>query len=406
MKVYDVAIIGAGPAGMMAAITASRNGKRVALIERNPQLGRKLLATGNGRCNLTNSHISINRYHGATPEFIEAVLSQLDQPTTMTFFQDLGLILKEEDNGRIFPYTNQASSVVGVLKLALSEAGVDMLLNTQVVGIEKAKEWTISFNNETSLIARRLIIATGGRAAHYLGSTGDGLYWAQKLGHTLTPIHPALVPIETFEKWPKDVQGVRVTAGISATSYGDSIRESTGDLLFTTYGVSGTAILELAGSIAPLLHTSEVLLHVNLFPQMTESELDQTISSIFYHVSNRSLTNSLIGILPNKLIPIVVRAANLENIKSVRDISAATRRQLVRAMSDLVLTVSKLRPLKEAQVTSGGIPCGEIDQNTLQSRLVKDLYFAGEVIDVDGDSGGFNLQWAWSTGHLSGKTLG
>ncbi|HEY3298339.1 MAG TPA: aminoacetone oxidase family FAD-binding enzyme, partial [Armatimonadota bacterium] len=344
MNIYDVAIIGAGPAGMLAAITAGRNGKRVALIEKNPQPGRKLLATGNGRCNLTNASISVDRYHGATPEFIEAVLSQFDQPATMSFFEDLGIIFREEDNGRIFPRTNQASSVVEILKLALSESGVDTLTDTQVVGVEKPKEWKISFQNGKSLKSHSLIIATGGRAAFYLGSTGDGLHWAQKFGHKYTPIHASLVPIETVETWPKEVQGVRVTAAISATSGEKILRESAGDLLFTNYGVSGTAILELSGRIAPILHTSKVSLHINLFPNMTESELFQTVSRIFRHIHNRTITDSLIGIIPDKLIPVLVKAANLDLRRTVGDISKTQILELVRALRGLTLTVAKVRP--------------------------------------------------------------
>lgn len=403
MKKYDVAIIGAGPAGMMAAITASQNAKRVALIERNPQLGRKLLATGNGRCNLTNRYVTIDRYHGASPEFIETILSQFDGRATLKFFEDLGLVLKEESNARIFPRTNQASSVVEVLRARLRRNRVDVLLNAQVVGIERSPIWNISLNDGKMLQSDKLIIATGGRAAHYMGSTGDGQYWAKKLGHSLTPIYAALVPIETVEQWPKDVQGIKVEASVWATCDNNKISESSGDLLFTSYGVSGPSVMALAGSIAPLLKTSSVLLHIDLFPDMTKDQLDQIVLRIFGSDGKKDIGDALVGLLPSGLIPVIIKLAGLAQPCQVAAISKGKRLDIVRTLKDLTLTVSKLRPLKEAQVTSGGLNSEEIDPH-LESRLVKGLYFAGEILDADGDSGGFNLQWAWSSGYVAGMS--
>jgi len=402
MSKYDIAIIGAGPAGIMAAIIASQNGRRIALIEKNPQIGRKLLSTGNGRCNLTNSHLSQDRFHGATPEFIHTILNQFDQHATMEFFENLGLILKEEDNGRIFPRTNQASSVVEVLKHRLSVKNVDVIPDTQVTAIKKASTWIISLNNGKTIESKKLIIATGGRAAHHLGSTGDGLHWAQKLGHSVTPIHAALVPVETVETWPRDIQGTKVEAGIRVTSDSLETGETIGDLLFTSYGVSGPAIMAQAGSIAPMLKTSRAIIHIDLFPDMTEKQLGQTVSKLLRNGKN--IADSLIGLLPSSLIPIILKTAGLRERDRIDEIPRSKRLELVGIMKDLTLTVSKLRPLKEAQVTAGGLDTQEINPQSLESRLVKNLFFAGEIIDVDGDSGGFNLQWAWSSGHVAGRS--
>ncbi|MEN6372190.1 MAG: NAD(P)/FAD-dependent oxidoreductase [Armatimonadota bacterium] len=402
MKKHDIAVIGAGPAGIMAAITASRNGKRVILIDRNPQLGRKLYSTGNGRCNLTNTDVTADRYHGASPEFIQTVISQFDQHDTMEFFRNLGLILKEEDGGRVFPRTNQASSVVEVLEQAISRSKVDVLLSAQAVKVEKPNIWKISLADGRQISADDLIIATGGRAAHHLGSTGDGLYWAEKLGHTLTPIHAALVPIETADEWPKEVQGIKVEAHVWATSGDEKISESSGDLLFTGYGVSGPAVMAQAGSIAPLLKTSEVMLHIDLFSDLTEDDLDRIVLQSFQNGAKTAVRDSLVGILPKALIPIVLKFAGVDETGHAGDVSRRNRLKVVRVMKDMTLTVSKLRPLKEAQVTAGGVDTKEIDARTLQSKLVENPYFAGEVIDVDGDSGGFNLQWAWSSGYVAG----
>ena len=401
MKKYDVTIIGAGAAGMMAAITASGNGKRVALIDKNPQLGRKLLATGNGRCNLTNSVVTLDCYHGANPEFIETVLSQFDQHATLEFFQDLGLVVKEESGGRVFPRTNQASSVVEVLKQHLNK--VDVMLEAEVVGIERSSLWKTSLKSGKILQSDKLIIATGGRAAFYLGSTGDGLYWAKKLGHSLTPIHAALVPIEIVEQWPKDIQGIKVEAGVWATCGNDKICESAGDVLFTSYGVSGPAIMAQARSVAPLLQTSEVLLHIDLFPDMAQDQLDRTVLRVFGSDGRKMLRDALVGLLPSGMIPVILRLTGLAETERIAAITKSKRLEIVRTLKDLTLTVLKLRPLKEAQVTAGGINSEEIDPQSLQSRLVKGLYFAGEMLDVDGDSGGYNLQWAWSSGYVAGK---
>jgi predicted Rossmann fold flavoprotein len=390
MSKHDVAIIGAGPAGLMAAITASGHGKRVVLVDRNAQIGRKLLSTGNGRCNLTNTHLSVDRFHGASPEFIGAVIDQFDQNATMQFFRDLGLILKEEDEGRVFPRTNQASSVVEVLRRRLCANGVEVVLNAQVKAVERPTGWVISLIDDGQFESEELIIATGGRAAHHLGSTGDGLFWARRLGHTLTPIYAALVPVETVETWPAELAGVKIEARVWATSDGRTLGESAGDLLFTSYGVSGPSVMALAGSIAPTLKAPPVVLHIDLFPDMTEEQLDQTLLGILASAGRASISEALVGLLPSGMIEVVLRLSGFE------------RTALVRTLKSLTLTVSKLRPLKEAQVTAGGVRSDEIDPRTLQSKLVQGLYFAGEVIDVDGDSGGFNLQWAWSSGRVAG----
>ncbi|MHB9035343.1 MAG: BaiN/RdsA family NAD(P)/FAD-dependent oxidoreductase [Armatimonadota bacterium] len=405
MKKYDVAIIGAGPSGMMAAIAASGNGKRVALIERNPQLGRKLLATGNGRCNLTNSCVTIDRYHGANMEFIETVLGSFDQHATLSFFEDLGLVLKEESNGRIFPRTNQASSVVEVLRQRLFRNNVHVLLDAQVVEIENPLLWKISLSSGKTLQSDKLIIATGGKAAHYMGSTGDGLYWAKKLGHSFTLTHAALVPIETVEQWPKDIQGIKVDACVWSTSDNKTIGKSAGDLLFTSYGVSGPAVMALAGNIAPLLKTSQVLLHIDLFPDINEDQLDRLIIRIFESDARKALRDALIGLLPSGMIPLIIKLAGLAEHTQVTSIQKNERLDIVRTLKDITLTVSKLRPYKEAQVTAGGVNSDEIDPLSLESKLVKGLHFAGEVLDAYGDSGGFNLQWAWSSGYVAGNFI-
>lgn len=400
---YDVAIIGAGAAGIMAALSASKNSKSVILIEKNQIIGRKILATGNGRCNLTNSNTDVSRFHGAEPSFIGNVLSQFDQIKTMQYFESLGLILKEEDNGRIFPRTNQASTVVDALSHELNRQKVTVKTNCLVKEIKHDGTWKIRTEDNKEILAKKLILTTGGKAAHQLGSSGDGLFWIEKLGHTVTPIHAALVPIETVESWPKDIQGLKVEGTAHVVVDGKIIDQKHGDILFTHYGLSGPAIMGLSRTIAPLLEKSKVLIKIDAVPEEDNNSLDEKIKKIFSLNGVKSVKNALAGMVPANLVLAILKNLSINPDKKSAEISRSDRQIIVEALKSLTLTVSKTRPLKEAQVTSGGILSSEIDPETMRSKIIPDLYFAGEIIDVDGDSGGFNLQWAWSSGHLAGE---
>jgi len=403
MTKYDVAIIGAGPAGIMAAISASENGKRVLLIEKNDQIGRKILATGNGRCNLTNRNIKVERFHGATPSFVSSVIAQFDQNKTIKFFEDLGLMLKEEDRGRIFPRTNQASSVVEILEYKLKENNVEILLNATVKKISKDTNWNLLLEDGRNILSDRLIIATGGKAAHYLGSSGDGLFWARNMGHTVSSIYAALVPVETQEAWTKDVSGVKVEAKVWTTSNGEMISDKYGDLLFTHFGLSGPVVMSQSRFIAPLVEQKEVKIHIDLFNDISEEVLAKNILRNFEMNGKKAVKNCLVGLIPQRLISIILMISGVDGERKAAEVSREGRMTIAKTLKDLTLTVKSLRPLKEAQVTAGGIVCDEINSGTLESLILPGLYFAGEIIDVDADSGGFNLQWAWSSGYVAGK---
>lgn len=401
-NIFDVAIIGAGPAGIMAAITASENSS-VVLIEKNETVGRKILATGNGRCNITNRLTEVGRYHSNNLDVVKNILSKFDQFESMKFFENLGIVLKEEDNGRIFPRTNQAQTVVDALTHELHEKNIKVKTNSEVKNISKTEDgFRIDLKNNDNIESKKLILATGGKAAHHLGSSGDGLFWARVLGHTITPTYPALVPIETVEAWPKDISGLRVE-GKSTVSVGtEIISEKSGDILFTHFGLSAPAIMYHAGQIAPHLGKN-VKIHLDLFPENSEKELDKILADIFEKSGKKALKNSLAGLIPNNLAPVILNLLEINAERKTAEVSKIDRAKIAQILKNLTLNVKALRSFKEAQVASGGVSFSEIDVKNLQSKKVPGLYFAGEILDCYGDSGDFNLQWAWSSGHLAGK---
>jgi hypothetical protein len=399
---YDVAIIGAGPAGIMAAISAKRKGASVILIEKNTLIGRKILATGNGRCNITNRFTKVDNYHGSNPEFIKSVLASFDQHETMKFFENLGLILKEEDRGRMFPRTNQAISVVDILKHELEKLKVEIKLDSEVKKIENKSGWEITLSNGLIINSDKLIVTTGGRAAHQFGSSGDGHFWMKNMGHSIVSVYAALVPVETKETWVKDIQGLKVEAEASFFVDQEVISKKSGDLIFTHYGLSGPAIMSQARFVAPFVGNKVVQVQLDFMADQSAKELDEMIVKIFDNSGNKSVKNALIGLIPAKLILIILRQSHIDKNKKTTAISKIERENIARNLKSLTLNISKLRPLKEAQVTRGGISTEEINAETLESKKLKKLYFAGEIMDVDGDSGGFNLQWTWSSGYIAG----
>lgn len=403
MKIYDIAIIGSGPAGLMAAIMAAQKGRSVLVLEKNDRIGRKILATGNGRCNVTNKNIQPNRYHGGNQNFIAGVLNSYGSDKVIDFFESRGVILKEENNGRVFPRTNQASTIVEALLHELVELGVDLRLSSEVKNVTKTKLWDISTSDKETFYAQKLLLATGGKAAHQFGSSGDGLYFAQKLGHTITPIFAALCPVETEEEWVKNIQGIKIEAEVTSEQNGKPLLKTAGDAIFTHFGVSGPAVMAQSRVIAPALENGPVKISFDLYPEVSENDLDQRLEKLFKENSKKSVKNNLCGFLTSGLVPVILKGAEINPEKKSAEISRKTRKDIIEQIKHLELTVKKIRPLKEAQVTAGGVALSEIDPKTLESKIVPGLYLAGEILDVDGDSGGFNLQWAWSSGFIVGE---
>ena len=404
MKNIDVAIIGAGPAGIMASLFAAKNGARVLLIEKNEIIGRKILATGNGRCNLSNKNIETVRYHGSNPNFVDAIFSQFDYEQTIAFFESIGVFLKEEDHGRIFPRTNQATTIVQALEHELIENNIQIMTNANVKSISNKTSWKIDLENHSSYLAEKIILTTGGKAAHQFGSSGDGLFWAKNMGHTVRPLYAALVPVETTETWPTKIQGLKVESRLKAFNKNQLLSENFGDLLFTHYGLSGPAIMGISGEIAPAVSEKPnyVRLEIDFIPEIDNEHLKRKINLLLQNNGAKSIINNLRGMVPQGLIEVILDNVSIAKEKKSAEISQKEIENIISALKSADLHIKKLRPLKEAQVTKGGISLDEINNCTLESNIINNIYFAGEILDIDGDSGGFNLQWAWSSGYVAG----
>jgi len=407
-KIYDIAVLGGGASGMMAAITSARLKMSVILLEKNTSLGRKILATGNGRCNLTNRFTEVSRYHGGNPRFIEEVLNNFNQSETIKFFEDLGLILKEENLGRIFPRTDQASSVVDALIHELENQKVEISLDNQVRKVQKEGAiFKITLQNGKEILAEKIIVTTGGSAAPHLGTSGDAYFWLKNFGHNSTNIYPALSPLEIKEDWIKQVQGLKIEAKVSTSINNEIIYEKEGDALFTHFGLSGPAAMAQAGAIGPYLNSNGnnlVKVHLDLFPEEKLENLDEKLAKIINSSGAKNIKNILAGLIPSNLSPVILDNLKIDQNKKSAEISKIDRKNISKTLKNIELTVSGVKSFKDAQVTHGGINLDEINSKTLESKLVPNLYLAGEVLDVNGDSGGFNLQWAWSSGHLAGES--
>lgn len=403
-----VIVIGGGCAGMMSAIRAAEVGASVTLFEKMPRVGRKLSITGKGRCNLTNTAdaAEVIKNIPGNGKFLFSALKSLSPADTVKFFNELGVVTKIERGGRIFPASDDAKEVIDALLRRLAILGVEVKTNSPVTEIlvENKKIVGVKVGGQT-FKADAVILATGGMSYPATGSTGDGLNFAKQLGHTVTEILPALVPLETEEDFVKDLQGLSLrNVRVKLLSDGKKVDEQFGEMLFTHFGVSGPIILTLSRQAAKLLADGRfVELEINLKPALTPEQLDARILRDFDKFKGKMIKNALVELLPSKLIPIVLDLSYLPEEKRVDEVTATERRRLVEVLRGLPLTITKTRPIAEAIVTAGGVSVKEIDPRTMQSKLVEGLFIVGEVADVDGFTGGFNLQAAWSMGYVAGN---
>ena len=408
MEKKKIFVIGGGPAGMMAAIRAAEGGAAVVLLEKNNRVGRKLSITGKGRCNLTNAtdNSEIVKNIPGNGKFLFSVLKNFSSADTINFFESLGLKTKIERGNRVFPKSDDASEVIDVLLKKMAALNVEVKTDAKVDEIisEGRKVCGVLVGGKI-LPADAVILATGGASYPATGSTGDGFRLAKRLGHTITEILPALVPLEVEEDFVKSLQGLSLK-NVRVTLFADNekVAEIFGEMLFTHFGISGPIILTLSRQAAKLLAENKIVeLSINLKPALTPEQLDARILRDFEKFRRKSIKNSLIELLPAKLIPTVLDLSYLDEGKKVDEITQKERRRLSEVLRNIPLTITKTRPTDEAIVTSGGVSVKEIDPRTMQSKLVQGLFFAGEVADVDGFTGGFNLQAAWAMGNSAGK---
>ena len=402
-----VTVIGGGPAGMIAAIRAAEKGARVTLFEKNNRLGRKLSITGKGRCTLTNAADTdeIIKNIPGNGNFLNSALSSFTSADTVDFFNSLGLATKVERGNRVFPQSDSAYEVIDVLAKKLTEVGVDVRLNSHVEDvIADSTKIRGVFVDGKFFDTEALILATGGASYPTTGSSGDGFKFARKLGHTVTELLPALVPLEVEEDFVQELQGLSLkNVRVTLMADGKRAAEIFGEMLFTHFGVSGPIILTLSRQVARLLAEKVLVeLLINLKPALTPEQLDARLLRDFENFKRKTLRNSLTELLPRKLIPIVADLAFLDEDKKIDAVTKDERRRLIEILRELPLTVTATRPLTEAIVTSGGISVKEIEPKTMASKLVAGLFIAGEVVDVDGNTGGFNLQSAWAMGNAAG----
>jgi predicted Rossmann fold flavoprotein len=404
-KKKSVTVIGGGSSGMMAAISAARRGVEVTLLERKDRVGKKLLATGNGRCNLTNSDLSLSRFHGGDRGFIASVLTRFPSASAVDFFEELGIACKTEVGGRIYPHSDQASAVLDVLRWELERLNVDVRTGYEVRQIVRSG---IGFGLQLAaggeLKAERAVLACGGMAGPQFGSDGSGQRLAAALRHRLVEPLAALVPLRLRVDFLRKLKGVRFEGRGEVRCGEELLRSEEGEFLFTDSGISGPPVLQLSRSAAVALTRNQgPRIVLDLFPGLSLDALDGALEVRFRRQGGKSLADGLVGLLNKRLIPVVLSAAGIDyHALPGAEISAAARNALARLLKNWSLEVSGTMPWPEAQVTAGGVDLRDVDPETLESHLVPGLFFCGEILDVDGDCGGFNLQWAWSSGWLAG----
>ena len=402
-----IVVIGGGAAGIFAALYARKLGAEVVLIEKMNRLGRKLLITGKGRCNITNAGElpEIISAFGRNGRFLHSSLHAFTNTDVMKFFEQLGVPVKVERGARVFPVSDKAQDVVNALEKELKKAGVEIILNSAVTDVSKQKDTYLVTHGEKRLLqAHAVIITTGGASYPGTGSTGDGYKFAEKMGHAIVPLRPSLVPVETVEEWPKDLMGITLkNVELTAFANGKKVASEFGEMIFTHFGVSGPLVLSISKEVTPL-KGKKITFTINLKPALNDEKLNARILRDFEKYSNKDAKNGMVDLLPQKLIPIVLTQANIHEEKKVHSITREERLRLVEALHSLPLTLKTFRPLTEAIVTAGGVKLAEVDPKTMQSKLMPNLYFAGEVLDLDAVTGGYNLQAAFSTGYVAGNS--
>jgi len=415
-----VLIIGGGPAGIIAGIRSAEEGNNVILLEKNDNLGKKLLITGKGRCNITSS-LDISEFINNIPgngRFLYSAFDNFNNNDIIELLKEEGLDVKEERGNRIFPVTDDSRDVLNALLRKMKKLKIEIKLKSKVnkIIVEENKAVGIIYNDKEKLYADKIILATGGKSYPTTGSTGEGYKIAKELGHTINEIKPSLVPLEIYQKNEcKAMQGLslrNIGIKIMDSEKNKLIYEDFGEMLFAHFGVSGPVIISSSAhlvrykNIEELLKNRKINLSIDLKPALTKERLDDRILRDFNDLKNKQVKNSLDKLLPQKIIPVVLDRLNIDKNKQVNQITKEERLKIIEILKNFKLEISGFRPIEEAIITAGGISIKEINPKTMESKIVQNLYFAGEIIDVDAYTGGFNLQIAYSTGYTAGGDVG
>lgn len=427
-----VIVIGGGPAGMFAAYFAAKNGHKVTLLEQNEKLGKKLYITGKGRCNITNASDMEDLFANvcSNEKFLYSAFYSYTNDQVVEFFENYGLRTKVERGNRVFPVSDHSSDVIATLTRALKDVGVEIKLYTKVTklmteeyrdengesvvaekktGILKQMVTGVVLEDNTKMIADAVVLATGGISYPSTGATGDGYRFAEKLNHKIVEPTPSLVPFEIQESWVTEMQGLALkNVAVTIEREGKKIYSDFGEMLFTHFGVSGPMILSASASIKSAYFKDfehEMTLKIDLKPALDKEQLDKRILKDFEDAKNKQYKNSIQKLLPSKMIPIIIKLSGIDPDKQVNEITREERTKLVELFKGLPMTIIGLRGWNEAIITKGGVSVKQVNPSTMESKLVNGLYFAGELLDLDAMTGGYNLQIAWSTGYLAGSSI-
>ena len=416
MKMNKVVIVGGGAAGMMAAIWAARSGAKVILFEKNEKLGKKVFITGKGRCNVTNACEIEELFQNiiSNEKFMYSGLYSFSNDMTMDFFEEIGLKIKTERGNRVFPISDHSSDVIRVLEDEMKRLGVEIYKNTSakslICQVMEGQNTVVGvqLQNGKTVKADKVLLATGGVSYPLTGSTGDGHHMAEETGHKVTELYPALVPLHIKEDWCKQLMGLSLrNVSVTVKDGKKILYQEFGEMLFTHFGVSGPLILSASSYITKKLAKSQngFLLECDLKPALTTEQLDKRLIREFDENHNKQFKNVIPALFPAKLVPVMIQLSGIDGDKRVNEITKEMRTKFVELIKHLPMTITATSNFKEAIITQGGVSVKNINPSTMESKVVKNLYFAGELIDIDALTGGYNLQFAWSTGYLAGKGM-
>ncbi len=401
-----IVVIGGGAAGLMAAVTARENGSKVVILERNDRIGKKILATGNGRCNFTNIYLTIDNYKGDNPKFAYSALASLDVYQTMDLFDAMGIMSTIESDGRVFPNSLQSSSVLDIFMMEIENLGIDVMTEALVKKIRKKDgAYQLDLEDGRTIEGDKIILATGGKAMPVSGSDGNGYDLIKDLGHKIVRPLPGLVQLKLADKGNlfKQIKGVKIAGRVNLYSNDQFLAQDSGDILFTDYGISGPPILQISNeALENLEDGKDVEIRVEIMDELEEGKLVEYLDLRFKNIASRSLEESLIGMVHKKLIRPLIEEIGLDPDKNVGNVSREEIVKLAQILKSWNFKVTGSQGWRHAQVTSGGVDTRDIDSATMESKKSKGLYIVGEILDITGDCGGYNLQWAWSTGYVAG----